>query len=318
MMKIGPYQLTSIESGQFALDGGAMFGVVPKPLWEKSNPADDANRIEMNLRCLLIQKAKDQSGPARNILIDCGMGLKWADKYIQMYKIDHARWSLVSELGKVGLKMEDITDVILTHLHFDHAGGLTVRDDPSDPHSPVRPAFPNAKVWIQRQNWDLAWSPSEKDQASYLTENYLPYRDDSHYKSKIEFIETRATDPSGRTAFTGPDSDETTLLPGISVEVSHGHTLGMQLVRVSDGSGKPGGSLIYCADLIPTASHVRIPYIMGYDCYPMFILAEKKRLLERCVQENTAIFYEHCPTHAATMVIKDPKRGFLPGTPIQL
>lgn len=311
MLKIGPYTLSSVETGSFALDGGAMFGIIPKPLWEKTNPADTANRIDMRLRCLLIRKPADATGPARNILVDCGIGLKWAEKFEKMYKIDHTQWSLVTELAGQGLRLEDITDVIATHLHFDHAGGLTRRERPTDPQSPLVPTFPNAKIWVQERNWELAWHPSEKDQASYLTENYGLYQSD--LKSKLTLVSTRAVEPTGRELYSGPRTEETELLPGISVSISNGHTLGMQIVRIQDPTRREATNLIYCADLIPTATHVRTAWIMGYDCYPIFILQEKKLLLNRAADEGSILFYEHCPRFAATRVVRTAKGDFEAG-----
>jgi glyoxylase-like metal-dependent hydrolase (beta-lactamase superfamily II) len=233
MLKIGPYRISAIETGSFGLDGGAMFGIVPKPIWEKTNPADEANRIDMRLRAMLIQKDADASGPAQAILVDCGIGFKWAQKYADIYKIDHTVWALDAELRKKGLGLDNITDVILTHLHFDHAGGLTRHARMGDPKSEIVPTFPNARVYLQRRNWDLAWHPTEKDRASYLTENYSPYADGAQSARFLNLLDTRAVDPSGTMIFTGPLSQEEEVLPGISVEVSNGHTLGMQLVRVS-------------------------------------------------------------------------------------
>jgi len=304
MLKIGPYQLTTIETGRFALDGGAMFGIVPKTLWNRSNPADELNRIDMNLRALLIQTT------GKKILIDCGMGLKWADKLSKIYKIDHEKWSLNKSLSDKGLRPEEITDVILTHLHFDHAGGLTRREDPSNPDSKLLPVFPNAEIYVQKRNWDLAWDPSEKDQASYLTENYSIYKD----SKKLHLVETPSIEPSGITPFDEPTLDETELFPGVSVFVSHGHTLGMQIVKVSDGKSH----LYYCADLIPTSSHVRIPWIMAYDCYPMYILKEKKKFLERAKNEGAYLFYEHCPLMHASKIGVDPKGNYEAIEPLDL
>jgi glyoxylase-like metal-dependent hydrolase (beta-lactamase superfamily II) len=321
MLRIGPYRISSVETGRFALDGGAMFGIVPKTMWEKTNPADEQNRIDMRLRAMLIRKDADAAGPARNILVDCGIGTKWAERYRAIYKIDHSRSSLAGGLAAHGLKPDDITDLILTHLHFDHAGGLTSRAREDDPASELVPTFPNAKVYLQRRNWELAWSPSEKDRASYLAENYAPYapgKGDPQWARRLELLDTPAIEPSGRTAFAGADPREEAILPGITVQISHGHTLGMQLVRVSDGSGAPGTSIVYCADLIPTATHVRVPFIMAYDCYPMFLLDEKKKLLNRTADEGGYLFYEHCPRMAASGVLRDAKGDFQHDQPVAL
>lgn len=315
MIQIGPYTIQSIETGSFALDGGAMFGVVPKTLWEKTNPADDKNRIDMRARALLIQKSPDSSNPeALNILVDCGMGEKWNAKFKEIYKVDHLQWSLDRSLKAKGLCPEDITDVIATHLHFDHVGGLTYLEDPNNPDSELLPSFPNARLWVQKRNWDLAWSPNEKDRASYLTENYSIYKNSKDLSKKLQLIQTPSVDPTGESAYSDPKSEETEIYPGIKVRVSHGHTPGMQLVKVSDSNQ----SLLYCADLIPTSSHVRIPFIMAYDCYPIFILKEKKQVLRKAVEENTILFYEHCPHHIATRIVQTPKGDFTIGESVEL
>ncbi len=314
MLKIGPYTITSIETCSFGLDGGAMFGVVPKALWARSNPPDGENRIEMRARAMLIRAPKSSAGPARNILVDSGMGEKWKQKHVDMYAIDHSVFSMDRSLAAQGLKREDITDVIQTHLHFDHAGGLTRFEKTGDPTSAIIPSFPNAKVFVQKRNWDLAWHPSEKDRASYLTENYAPYKDAATFGRKLEIVDSSGPDPDGSKSFSDPVPGETEIYPGISVWVSHGHTLGMQLVRVSDGKT----SITYCADLIPTATHVRVPFIMAYDNYPMFILKEKKLLLDRVVQEKGFLFYEHCPKMPASAVDVDEKGQFKAGASIDL
>jgi len=316
MIQLGPYQVSAIETGQFALDGGAMFGSVPKTLWAKTNPADAENRIDMRLRAMLIQKPADALGERRNILIDCGIGTKWSEKFSKIYKIDHSQWSLLTELGLRGLKPEDITDIVLTHLHFDHCGGMTSRSRPDDPTSELVPTFINAKVYLQKRNWELAWKPSEKDRASYLQENFALYQDEPALARKLELIETTAVEPSGRMLFSGPDSQETQILPGISVLVSHGHTLGLQVIRVADPAKPQGPAIYYCADLIPTASHVRVPFVMGYDCYPLFIMEEKKQLLARAFKEKSMLFYEHCPRMHASTIITTPKGDYDAGDPI--
>jgi len=291
-MKFGSYTVSAIETGTFGLDGGAMFGIVPKTIWNRTNPSDELNRIDMHLRAMLIQ-SKD-----RNILVDCGIGSKWADKYAEIYKIDHSKMSLDQSLKKKGLEPKDITDIIATHLHFDHVGGLTYREDPRDLKSSLLPKFPNAKIWIQKLNWELAWSPNEKDQASYLSENFGIYRDSTELKNKLEFIDTPTVVPDGRESYKGPSLKYQEIIPGIEVMISNGHTLGMQIVRIHD-ENQP---IYYCADLIPTSSHVRTNFIMGYDCYPMFIMAEKRLFLEKVLKENGALFYEHCPYYAASTI----------------
>lgn len=308
-LSIGPYSLTSIETGTFALDGGAMFGVVPKTLWNKLQPADEENRILLHARALLIQKKADDKTPAQTILVDVGMGEKWEPRFRDMYKVSNDRWTLEKSLLVRSLRPEDITDVILTHLHFDHAGGMTKKEG-----AEIAPTFPNARVYLQKRNWQLAWKPNEKDRASYLQENFLPYEKDSFFKNRLELLETKAVDPTGKDSYTEPEFTEEEILPGISVIVSHGHTLGMQLVRVADGKK----SITYCADLIPTSSHVRVPYIMSYDCYPIFLLAEKKKLLARVQAEGGFLFYEHCPLMPASKVALDAKGNFIDGEPVQL
>lgn len=291
-----------------------MFGIIPRPLWEKTNPPDAQNRIDLHLRCMLIQKPADKSGPARNILVDNGIGTKWSEKHRGIYAIDHSQWSLITGLAEKGLTPEDITDVIATHLHFDHVGGMTKRLKEDDPSSELIPTFPNAQVYLQRRNWELANDPTEKDQGSYLDENFAIYGDGAVAGRKLVLLDTPSIEPSGVTSFSGPEPKEEEILPGISVFVSHGHTLGMQIVRVSDGKK----SISYCADLIPTASHVRIPYIMGYDCYPMFILKEKKIFLDRVASEGGYLFFEHCHRMAATEVVRTKKGGFDHGQSIEI
>ncbi|MBI3542086.1 MAG: MBL fold metallo-hydrolase [Deltaproteobacteria bacterium] len=275
--RIGPYEIHAIETGSFALDGGAMFGIVPKPVWEKTNPADALNRIEMRLRCLLLidRAAK------RVLLVDNGIGTKWAEKFMQMYRIDHSQWALDRELARVGLTPDDVTDVIATHLHFDHMGGTTRRVN-----GELVPTFPKARVWVQEQNWNLAYHPNEKDRASYLQENFDLYRGNP----KLELLQTEY----GR-------SDE--IAPGIRVRVSNGHTPGLQLVEVADS----GSALIYCADAVPTATHVRTPWVMGYDCFPLTMMEEKKKLLGEAEERGAILFFEHCPRMQAATVFHDGK-----------
>lgn len=259
-MKIGNYTLHTLQLGTFALDGGAMFGIVPKVLWQKENPADEQNRIDMRTRCLLLKDAKNR----RNILVDCGIGDKDDAKFKERFKV--SPYALDGELAKQGLKPEDITDVIATHFHFDHMGGLTKFDKDGK----LASRFPNARIWAQKRNWKHAWNPNEKDRASYLKDNFSIYEGDS----KLELVD-----------------GEEEILPGIKMRLTEGHTVGMQHPFISDGTN----SLLYCADIIPMSAHVRVAWVMGYDCFPLTTLEEKKKILKEAADKETVIFFEHCP-----------------------
>lgn len=272
-MQIGRYKLTAINSGFLRLDGGAMFGIIPKPLWQKKNPPDDQNRVKLATRCLLLQREN------RNILIDTGMGDKWDDKSKKIYCIDQMEVSLDSELMKAGLSKEDITDVILTHLHFDHAGGSTTYIN-----GRLEPAFPNARYYVQKQNYDWAVNPSERDRKSYIPEDFMLLKQfgildlingDINFDQEISFIKV------------------------------NGHTFGQQLIKISDGST----TMLYSCDLFPFISHIHLPYIMGYDLQPLVTLEEKKKLLAEAADNNWILFFEHDPQYAAASVVKTDK-GF--------
>jgi len=272
-MQIGDYKLTVINSGYFKLDGGAMFGIIPKPLWEKTNPPDSLNRIKMTTRNLLLQRK------GRNILIDTGMGNKWDEKAISIYDIDQKTSSLESELLKAGLLPEDITDIILTHLHFDHTGGSTKIEN-----GKLVPTFPSAKYYVQKQNLDWAMKSTEKDRGSYIRDNFIPLAElgvldliygDTKFDKFIEFI------------------------------VVNGHTFGQQLVKISDNDN----TLLYCCDMIPTALHIPLLYIMGYDLQPLVTLEEKKSLLQKAVNEKWKLFLEHDPDAVIVTAAKTEK-GF--------
>lgn len=274
-LKIGPYEILPVPTGVFGLDGGAMFGTVPKVLWEKSNPPDEKNRISMEARALLL-KSED-----RNILIDCGnggdfvakYGEKLGPKFQEMYNMDSSGPNLKKSLLKHGLSPEGVTDVILTHLHFDHAGGGTeVRD------GELRPTFEKAKYYVQRRNLDTARTPNLRERASYFPANFEPLIK-AHC---LELLE-------------GPMVN---LLPGVSVFVSDGHTQGQQLVKVSDGQT----TLVYCGDVVPTSSHVRLPWVMGYDLNPLLLIEEKQNLLSQSAKESWYLFFEHDPYCDAAQV----------------
>lgn len=272
-LQVGPYSLNLLETGQFALDGGAMFSIVPKILWQRNTAVDDQNRIDMALRILLI-KSKD-----RTILVDTGIGTKWSDKYQKIYRIDHSKYTLETALKEQGVTCEDVTDVILTHLHFDHAGGSTYHDK-----DVIKLTFPNATYYVQKKQWEWANRPSEKDRASFVKENFLPI----YEAGKLKTLE-------------GPSE----LFPGIHIMISHGHTESQQVVKITDGKK----TVFYCGDMIPTASHVPIPYIMSYDNLPLVMMEEKRHILEQAVKDNWILCFEHDPKIGAATVQKDPLKG---------
>jgi glyoxylase-like metal-dependent hydrolase (beta-lactamase superfamily II) len=268
-LKIGKYDLFEIHSGYLKLDGGAMFGVIPKPLWERTNPADSLNRTKLAMRNLLLVS------DTKKILIDTGIGNKLDAKSINIYDIELEENSTEKSLLKAGLTPEDITDVILTHLHFDHTGGSTALEN-----GKIVPSFRNAKYHVSEKNFNWASSPSERDRGSYLKENFIPLAEqgvlsfyDQQFDDEINFIEV------------------------------NGHTFGQNLVKISDSSA----TVLYCADLFPFRSHIPLPYIMGYDLQPLVTLKEKKEILPKAVDEDWILFFEHDPECAAAKIIKNEK-----------
>lgn len=265
-LTIADYELHPVPTGEFGLDGGAMFGTVPKVLWEKSNPADDKNRIRMEARGLLLKGKK-------NILIDCGNGSDFVAKYgekigtkfSEIYKIEAGGTSLLHSLEKQGLSPDSIDMVILTHLHFDHAGGATMAKE-----GKLVPTFPNAQYFVQRKNYETASQPNLREKASYYAANFQPLME------------------AGRlTLLDGP----TEIVPGISTWISNGHTEAHQMVHITDGTT----TVIYCGDVVPTSSHVRLPWVMGYDLNPLLLIQEKTKYLSQAAKENAYLFFEHDP-----------------------
>lgn len=266
-------QLYSIETGAFALDGGAMFGVVPKVLWQKLIPPDERNRIPMAMRALLIQSGD------RLALVDAGVGHKYTPKFADLYAIDHSTYTLEGELQKRGFSTEDITDVILTHLHFDHAGGSTKRIGDK-----VVPTFPNARYYVQRSHWEWAHAPNARERASFFPENYDPLQ----AAGQLVLVE-----------------GETEILPGVHLRVVNGHTEGQQLVELT----YKGHTLLYGADLFPTSAHLPLPYVMAYDVRPLVTFAEREQYLPWLVQKQVIVFYEHdAAVECSTVIEKEPGR----------
>ena len=270
-MKIGKYDLYSVETSEFGLDGGAMFGIIPKPVWEKKVSADELNRVNMVTRSLLL--VSDE----KKILIDTGNGTKWEEKYKQIYDINTDQYNIEKSLGKYGFSSEQITDVICTHMHFDHIGGNTKIKS-----GEVVPTFPNAKYWISEENWKLANHPSQKDAGSFIENDWKVLAENQ----MIEIID-------GREPF----------IEGIETFVTHGHTPGLLHPIVSDGSNK----LFYGADIFPMVAHIPIPWVMAYDVQPVVTMEEKQKLLQKMEREDWILFFEHDPHIQACSVHKDGK-----------
>ena len=273
-MTFGEFELIPQSDGFFRLDGGAMFGVVPKPLWQKRTEPDERNRIRLGLRPLLLRSAK------HTVLIDAGIGGKMPQKDADIYGIDRAV-DLTASLASAGVTPSDVDVVIATHLHFDHAGGFTVRNG-----GVVAPAFPNATYYIRRPEWEDATHPHERNRASYLPENFVPLQD------------------AGVVSFTEADQE---ILPGIRVERTGGHTMHHQMVRIESG-GRTG---VFVADLIPTTAHVDEPWIMAYDLYPMDTLAFKKQFVREAIAREYVIFFEHDPAIPAGIIRERQGRKFV-------
>ena len=262
-------KLYSINTGYFKLDGGAMFGVVPKSMWNKINPADENNLCSWALRCLLIEDGN------RLILVDNGNGDKQDAKFFSHYYL-HGDDTLDKSLAKYGFHRDDITDVFLTHLHFDHCGGSIMRDGDK-----LVPAFKNATYWSNKEHWDWAVYPNEREKASFLKENILPIEE----SGKLKFIEVTG----GRDGKLG----ETAFTENISIRFVSGHTESMMLPQIKYN----GKTIVFMADLLPSAGHIPIPYVMAYDMFPLTTLNEKKSFLKEAVEGEYILFFEHDPVN---------------------
>ncbi|VFQ43507.1 MBL fold metallo-hydrolase [Desulfoluna butyratoxydans] len=270
-MEFGGYRCHGVEMCDFLLDGGAMFGVVPKPLWEKKIASDDKNRIPLKARSLLLR------GNGRNILVDTGCGTKFSDKELAIYGVTSTR-SPDQALSDFGLSTAEITDVILTHLHFDHAGGTTFLKD-----GKAVPTFPNATYYTQKRQLNWAKHPTLRDRASFFAENWAPMEESGQL-----------------TVLDG----NTLPIDGIDLLFSDGHTCGQQLPLIHGEEG----ALLYCGDLIPTSAHIPVPWHMGYDNQPLLIMSEKENVLKQAVAGNWTLFFEHDPAIAAATV-KEGRKG---------
>ena len=276
-------KLYSINTGYFKLDGGAMFGVVPKSIWNKINPADDKNLCSWALRCLLVEDGD------RLILIDNGNGDKQDEKFFSHYYL-HGDDTLDKSLAKYGFHRDDITDAFLTHLHFDHCGGSIVREN-----GKLVPAFKNATYWSNQAHWDWAVNPNDREKASFLPENILPISE----SGQLKFINT-ADEKNGRLG-------ETIFSDNISVRFVSGHTEKMMLPQVK----YKDKIIVYMADLLPSQGHIPIPYVMAYDMFPLTTINEKKSFLTEAVENNYILFFEHDPVFECCN-LKQTEKGVRP------
>ena len=271
-------KLYAIESGNFKLDGGAMFGVVPKSIWNNTNPADANNLIDIAARCLLIQDGN------RLTLIDTGMGNKQSDKFFGYYSL-WGTHSIDKSLAQHGFSRNDVTDVFLTHLHFDHCGGAVQWNQNKTGYEP---AFKNAKFWTNKDHWNWATTPNDREKASFLPENILPLQE----SGQLHFIKK-------------PISDfEFSQELGFEIFYVNGHTEKMMIPHIKFQDK----TIVFCADLIPTAGHLPLPYVMGYDTRPLLTMPEKLKFLEKSVSENFYLFLEH-DAHNHIITVKNTDRG---------
>lgn len=271
-------QIYPINTGNFKLDGGAMFGVVPKVIWQKSNPADANNLIDMALRCMLIEDG------SRLILIDNGTGNKQNEKFFSYY-FPFGEDSLDTSLSKYGFHRDDITDVFLTHLHFDHCGGSIQWNKTRDGYEP---AFKNAKFWSNRDHWQWAVQPNPREKASFLKENILPIQE----SGQLEFLSV----PEDHFMRNSPLEFDILFVDG--------HTDKMMIPHIK----YQGKTLVFAADLLPTVGHIPLPYVMGYDTRPLITMSEKEQFLNKAVEEEYILFFEHDAVHELC-TLKQTEKG---------
>ncbi|MBF4492279.1 MBL fold metallo-hydrolase [Flavobacterium sp. MR2016-29] len=271
-------KLYPIESGNFKLDGGAMFGVVPKTIWNKTNPADSNNLIDIAARCLLIE---DEN---RLILIDTGMGDKQSEKFFGYYSLWGSH-SIDKSLAKYGFHRDDITDVFMTHLHFDHCGGSVKWNSDKTGYEP---AFKNAKYWSNEKHWQWATKPNPREKASFLSENILPMKE----SGQLHFVEK-------------PDSDfGFSKELGFGIFYADGHTEKQMIPHIQ----YKDKTIVFCADLLATAGHIPLPYVMGYDTRPLLTMPEKAKLLNSAADLNYYLFLEH-DAHNQIITVEHTEKG---------
>jgi glyoxylase-like metal-dependent hydrolase (beta-lactamase superfamily II) len=268
-MLLGDYRVEIVPDAEFRLDGGAMFGVVPRALWSQSCPPDEHNRIRLSMNCLFVEAGRER------IIIETGIGDKWSAKHEAMYGITRRRPLGESIEAITGYSPEEITIVVNTHLHFDHAGGNTTRNAAGD----IVPTFSNARYFVSRGEYEHAESPHERDRASYLPENWRPVQACGQLELK--------------------DADYE-VVPGLSMETIAGHSRTMQCARLERG----GQTLFSFADLVPLRAHVPFAWIMGYDLYPVETLEAKRRLLPQAARENWLCFFYHDPEAPLCRVVE--------------
>lgn len=267
-------KLYTINTGHFKLDGGAMFGVVPKTIWQRTNPADENNLCSWAMRCLLVETGN------RLILIDNGIGNKQDEKFLSYYYL-HGNDTLEGSLKQAGFSKDDITDVFLTHLHFDHCGGSISYNREKNIYEP---AFRNATFWSNAEHWKWATKPNAREKASFLKENILPIKE------------------SGQLKFIEKEWDE--LVPGFKPMYTRGHTDAMMLPFIE----VEGRTVVFMADLIPSTGHIPLPYVMGYDTRPLLTLDEKAWFLKEAVEKNYVLFFEHDP-HIECCTLQQTEKG---------
>ncbi len=272
-MQFGDYRVEVVPDAEFRLDGGAMFGVVPRTLWSRVSPPDEHNRVRLTCNCLYVEAGGER------VVVETGLGDKWSERQSEMYGIER-RGTLGERLHKLtGCAPEDVTVVVNTHLHFDHAGGNTALDEDGK----AIPAFPNARYFVSRAEYEHAEAPHERDRASYLPENWRPLRESGQLELK-------------------PDAYE--VVPGLRMETVAGHSRTMQCLRLERG----GRTLYGFADLVPTRAHVALPWIMGYDLFPVETLEAKRRLLPQAARDAwLCLFYHDADTPVCRVVEEEGK-----------